>query len=135
LRHGFPKQPLTFSHLHWLNTTSAFNGKGKKTAWQAWGPTATEEVTDTFVAQVHRPFEPLELGSDHFQKLERLVVIMYDRTSPLTSVNAARQEYGRLAQSHSKWSLPHRNLPGRRWQPPGNQFGPQFLKFLMLAGS
>lgn len=72
------------------DTTSAFNGKGKKSAWQAWQ--AFEDVTGTFVYLASHPFEKLYLDSESFQKLERVTVILYDRTSSLSSVNETRKE-------------------------------------------
>ena len=72
------------------DTTSAFRGKGKKSAWQAWQ--AYEGVTETFEFLSYHPFEILEKDSDHFRKIERFSVVLYDRTSPLTSVNEAREE-------------------------------------------
>ena len=38
------------------------------------------------------PFQLLNLDDDHFQKFERLTVILYDKTSPLNSVNETRRE-------------------------------------------
>jgi hypothetical protein len=64
------------------DTTSAFNGKGKKSAWQAWQ--AYDEVTETFVYLAEHPFQQLNLDSGPFQRLERLTVILYDKTSPLS---------------------------------------------------
>ena len=72
------------------DTTSAFNGKGKKSAWQAWQ--VYEDVTETFVYLAGHPFQLLNLDDDHFQKFERLTVILYDKTSPLNSVNETRRE-------------------------------------------
>jgi hypothetical protein len=72
------------------DTTSAFQGKGKKSAWQAWQ--AYKDITETFVHLAGHPFELLSTSSDHFKKIERLTVILYDRTSALSSVNEARQE-------------------------------------------
>lgn len=70
--------------------TSAFYGKGKKSTWQAWQ--AYEEVTETFVYLAQHPFEKLTSGSHHFQKLKRFTVILYDRTSPHSSINQTRKE-------------------------------------------
>ena len=72
------------------DTTSAFRGRGKKSAWQAWQ--AYEEVTQTFTFLAAHPFEHLRADSDHFQKIERLTVVLYDKTSPQSSVNEAREE-------------------------------------------
>ena len=38
------------------------------------------------------PFQILSLDDDHFSQLERLTVVLYDKTSPWTSVNGARRE-------------------------------------------
>ena len=72
------------------DTTSALNGKGTKSAWQAWQ--VYEDVTETFVYLARHPFQLLNLDDDHFQKIERLTVILYDKTSPLNSVNKTRRE-------------------------------------------
>ncbi len=89
---GEPKSRAlpVFHAITGCDTISAFKFKGKKTAWQAWQ--AFEEVTDTFVYLSIYPFENLNPDSCHFKALERLVVVMYDRTSPLTSINEAREE-------------------------------------------
>ena len=67
------------------DTTSAFNGKGKKSLWQAWQ--AYDDATETFAYLAKHPFMLLDADSDNFQKLERLTVILYDKWSPLFSVN------------------------------------------------
>jgi len=72
------------------DTVSAFRGKGKKSAWQAWQ--AYEEVTLTFRYLAANPFKHLSVDSNHFQRIERLTVVLYDKTSSLNSVNEARQE-------------------------------------------
>ena len=79
-----------FHALTGYDTVSAFRGKGKKSTWQAWQ--AYEDITNTFVYLANHPFKHLYAGSDHFKKIERLTVIMYDRTSHLSSVNGAREE-------------------------------------------
>ena len=79
-----------FHSLSGCDTTSAFRGKGKKKFWQAWN--AYEEVTDAFVHLAAHPFEHLDLDSDSFQRIERLVVIVYDKTSNAMNVNSARME-------------------------------------------
>ena len=58
--------------------------------WQAWQ--AYEEVTETLEYLASNPFEILDVHSDHFWKIERLIVILYDRTSPLSTVNEVREE-------------------------------------------
>jgi len=79
-----------FHALTGCDTTSAFRGKGKKSAWQAWQ--AYEEVTGTFGFLATRPFEHLDSDSEHFQRIERLIVVLYSKTCHLTSVNGAREE-------------------------------------------
>ena len=72
------------------DTTSAFNGKGKKSVWQAWQ--AFEDVTETFVYLAGHPFQLLDAEDGNFLKIERMTVILYDKTSPLSSVNETRRE-------------------------------------------
>ena len=79
-----------FHALSGCDTTSAFRGKGKKSVWQAWQ--AYDEVTETFCFLAAHPFEHLNVDSDHFQRIERLIVVLYDKTSPLCLVNEAREE-------------------------------------------
>ena len=68
----------------------AFRGKGKKSVWQAWH--AYQDVTETFVHIAEHPFLQLDTDSNNFQLLERLIVVLYDKSSPLTSVNEIRQD-------------------------------------------
>ena len=72
------------------DTTSAFWGTGKKSFWQAW--MAFEEVTDTFVYLASHPFEPLDSNCENFRKIERLIVLVYDKTSTSLSINQTRRE-------------------------------------------
>ena len=57
------------------------NGKGKKTAWRAWK--AYDDVTEIFVHLAKHPFQLLDVDCQEFQKLERLTVILYDKSSPV----------------------------------------------------
>ena len=79
-----------FHALTGCDTTSALKGKGKKSAWQAWQ--ACDEVTETFVHLSANPFMNLDTDSSYFTSIERFIVVLYDRTSPLTLVNDAREE-------------------------------------------
>ena len=63
------------------DTISAFNGKGKKSVWQAWH--VYEDMTETFVYLTSHPFQLLDVDNDHFKKIERLTVILYDKMSLL----------------------------------------------------
>ena len=72
------------------DTTSAFFGKGKKSAWEAWN--LYPEVTAAFIYMSTHPHTPLTKESQHFRYLERFTVVLYDKTSSLGSVNEARRE-------------------------------------------
>ncbi|KAG0721985.1 hypothetical protein GWK47_045320 [Chionoecetes opilio] len=72
------------------DTTSSFFGKGKKSVWEAWG--AYTEVTDAFNFIVEHPHAQITVDCQEFQMLERFTVVIYDKTSPLVSVNEARKE-------------------------------------------
>ena len=76
-----------FHSFSGCDTISSFNGKGKKSVWQAWQ--AYDDVTETFVYLAGHPFQLLDADDHHFLKL---TVILYDKTSPLSSVNEARME-------------------------------------------
>ncbi|GFS26659.1 hypothetical protein ElyMa_007060900 [Elysia marginata] len=81
---------LPFFHaFSGCDTTSAFFGKGKKTAWQAWQ--AYSDATEAMAHLADHPFTHLDEDSDCFSVLERLVVILYDKTSHLSCVDEARK--------------------------------------------
>ena len=87
------KRPQAIPMLHLISgsdTTSAFWGKEKKSFWQAW--MAFEEVTDTFVYLASHPFEPLDSNCENFRKIERLIVLVYDKTNTSLSINQTRRE-------------------------------------------
>ena len=67
--------------------TSSFRGKGKKSAWLTWK--VFDEVTPTFKAL---STYPVAINEANLQSLERFVVLVYDRSSPLKAVNEARLE-------------------------------------------
>ena len=81
------------------DTTSAFNGKGKKSLWYAWQ--AYYDATETFACLGKHPFMLLDADSDNFPKLERLTVILYDKWSPSFSLNKTRK----LLFCHENWSM------------------------------
>jgi len=85
-----------------LDTNSAFNGKGKKSVWQAW---QINDVTETFVSLASNPFQLLNLYDEHFEKLERLTVILYEKTSPLSYANEARRDC--FARRIEQWTNCH----------------------------
>ena len=74
--------------MNGLRHNLCIQGKGQEVqAWQAF-----EEVTDTFVHLSLHPFENININSSHFTAIERFIVVLYDRTSPLSFVNDAREE-------------------------------------------
>ena len=72
------------------DTTSAFLGKGKKSAWEAWK--VYPEATEAFLFVKDSPFVPLDINTPVFDVLQRFVVILYDRASLATDVNTVRRE-------------------------------------------
>ena len=72
------------------DTVCGFNGIGKKTAWQVWK--CFDDATEAFLSIVEEPFQKFTEDSPHFLLLERMTVLMYDRSSDLCSVNAARMD-------------------------------------------
>ena len=69
------------------DTVSAFGGQGKKTAWSVWK--VFPDVTEVF--------EDLMLMEDNISDLslsllERFVMLLYDQTSDLLTVNDARKQ-------------------------------------------
>ena len=61
------------------DTTSAFFGRGKKTAREAWN--CYHDVTCAFIYMAFHPYTEVEVGNQHFQLLEHFTVILYDKTS------------------------------------------------------
>ena len=85
-----PSKSLALPLFHAItgcDTVSHFLGCGKKTAWAAWE--STPGLTDTLVSLSNDP-SLFDIESDHMQKLERFVVLMYCRTCGLDRVNEAR---------------------------------------------
>lgn len=79
-----------FHALTGCDTTSAFFGKGKTTAWKTW--TIYPDITEALLSMVNNIYSPLTLESPCFKAIERFVVLLYDKTSELTSVNEARRD-------------------------------------------
>lgn len=77
---------LFFHAFTGSDTTSSFNGIGKVTAWDTW--MAFPEISTTFARLSGRP----DAITDHdLSRLERYVILLYDRTSDMTDVNRARK--------------------------------------------
>ena len=67
------------------DTTSAFWGEGKKSAWEAWK--CYPEVTQAFLYMASHPHIQITVESQHFQLLEYFTVILYDKASNHKFVN------------------------------------------------
>ena len=75
---------LTFHAFTGCDTCSSFHGR-KKTACSTWA--SYTDVTSCFQTIAKQPFVNPDIGI-----LERFVVLLYDKTSSIESVNNARQE-------------------------------------------
>ena len=62
------------------DVVSAFRGKAKKSAWQTWN--VFDDVSETFTNLSQHPTLICDLD---LQRLERFVVLMYDRSSAATA--------------------------------------------------
>ena len=82
------------------DTVSAFGGRGEKTAWNVWKvfPDVTEALEDLMLMEDN--ISDLSLSS-----LERFVVLLYDWTSDLLTVNDARKQLF-TQQSRSLENIP-----------------------------
>ena len=69
------------------DTVSGFYGIGKKKAWDTW--LIHSDVTETFCKLADSPDK---VTDEDMKAIERFVVLMYDRTSELESVNDARMQ-------------------------------------------
>jgi hypothetical protein len=70
------------------DTTSSFYGRGKKSMWDAWD--VYPDVTETFTHETNNTFLPFEPSL--FEKIERFVVLAYDKSNSATSVNTAQRQ-------------------------------------------
>ena len=64
---------------------SAFHGKSKKSAWKTWE--VCDEVSKIFSKLSEHPSA---VDDNDLKALEKFVVLMYDRSSEVTTVNEAR---------------------------------------------
>ena len=93
---------LPFFHaFSGCDTVSSFVGHGKKSAWNTWS--SFPDVTKAFLELSSQP-DPAQV-TQCLPLLERFVVLLYDRTSNMTAVNAARK------QLFSKKGRPMESLP------------------------
>ncbi|KAG1675721.1 Monocarboxylate transporter 12 [Nymphon striatum] len=70
--------------------TSCFHGRGKRMAWQAWN--SYPEVTQAFSYMAMNSYANATKDDVYFKLLERFVVVLYDKTSSLDSVDEDRKE-------------------------------------------
>ena len=83
-----PVSALPFFHAFTgCDTTSAFRGKGKKSAWQVWE--VFPDVTEVFSRLSSMPDS---VTDNDMEMLEAFVCIMYDRATCTFKVNDARFE-------------------------------------------
>ena len=76
-----------FDALTGFDTVSCFSGIGKKTAWSTW--MLDDEVMEAFLDCSRGPFD---VSDECLKKIERFVVLLYDRTSSKSYVNEARKQ-------------------------------------------
>ena len=69
----------------WLRHKSAFKGKGKKSVWKVGMSMGRSQYLAC------HPFELLYVDSAHFETIEKLAAILYDKSSPLSFVNLTRK--------------------------------------------
>ena len=83
------------------DTLSFFGGQGKKTAWEVWKvfPKLTPLLRVLAAS-------PKDISEEHKAVIERLVILLYDRTRSLTSVSEARQEELFSKRSRTLDSIP-----------------------------
>ncbi len=79
-----------FQQIHMNNLCQEFNGKGKKSAFEAWK--SYPNVAEAFKFAVTYPFQHLEDSSSTFQLLERFTCALYDKTTSICEVNELRQD-------------------------------------------
>jgi hypothetical protein len=80
-----------FHAITGCDMTSAFYGNGKRSAGQAW-VLCNNNVTPTLEFLATHPFQQLNPDSTHFHELERMTIVMYDKASPLNSINDVRMD-------------------------------------------
>ena len=95
-----------FHAITGCDTVSFFGGRGKKTAWEVWK--VFPELTPVFRALAA---SPKDISEEHMAVIERFVILLYDRTSSLKSVNEARQElFSKKSKASTAFLQPERHL-------------------------
>ena len=110
------------SRILWLQYNLRLQQQGQKIVWQAWQ--VYIEIAETFVYLAGHPFQLLDIDDDHFQKLERLTVILCAK--PVLWALSMRQEGNFSSQkssneqtaTHQGWSAaacPTRSVSSRNF--------------------
>ena len=76
-----------FHALTGCDTVSAFNGRGKLTAWSVWE--SFPELTDALSEVSH---ENTVITEACMNSIERFVILLYDRTSAGNDINIVRKK-------------------------------------------
>ena len=71
------------------DTTSAFKGKGKKSAWQTWS--TCKFITPVFESLSQDPFTKLDKDNVTFKLLEKFTVRMYSKSVDAQTINEGRK--------------------------------------------
>ena len=81
------REGLPFFHaVTWCDTVSAFSGRGKKGAYEAWK--SFPQVSASFR---HLSARPDSISGADFEMIGKFVMLLYSRTCPVSSINEARQ--------------------------------------------
>ena len=95
------REGLPFFHaVTGCDTVSAFSGRGKKGAYEAWK--SFPQVSASFG---HLPVKPDSISGADFEMIGKFVILLYSRTFPASSINEARQ----LLFSQGTWTLDNTN--------------------------
>ena len=78
---------LGFHAFTGCDTVSSFNGRGKKSCWDAWK--SFEESTEAFISIC---CDPSSISSNVLKTLERFTILCYNRTSENIDINLERKD-------------------------------------------
>ncbi|KAG0716783.1 hypothetical protein GWK47_008862 [Chionoecetes opilio] len=88
----------------------SFFGKGKKSVWEAWGP-----IPKSRCFNLHRIEHPQATKKSPWiarsARAERFNSVIYDKTSPLVSVNEARKELFCQKKTRTMENIPNSTGP------------------------
>ena len=81
---------IPFHAMTGTDTISAFRGKGKVSAWQAWE--SCPEVSESFTYFALNPFPNIDSTNKHFLNMQKFVINMYSKKSKLAPINELWQD-------------------------------------------